>query len=55
MYQGYTESAEKIEARKRRILAGYRPDRKPTPAQAAGQAKPDGNQQGNVRVTGGKR
>jgi hypothetical protein len=28
MYSGYTESAEKIEARKRRILANYKPAKK---------------------------
>lgn len=39
MYNGWTESQEAIEARKRRILAGYRPARKRTPAKAGGLAK----------------
>lgn len=32
MYAGYTESPEKIEARKRRILASYRPASRKRPA-----------------------
>lgn len=40
MYNGWTESPEQIEARKARILAGYRPDRKPTAPAKTGDSKP---------------
>lgn len=40
MYHGFTESPEKIERRRRRILAGYhRPGRKPRTGKA-GESKP---------------
>jgi hypothetical protein len=43
MYQGYTESQERIEARKARILADYQPE--PAPAETV-QAEADNPQVG---------
>jgi hypothetical protein len=40
MYAGYIESAEKIEARKRRILKGYKPSKR---VKKSGGQKPSTN------------
>ncbi len=42
MYAGYTESAEKIEARKQRILAGYKPAKKAVKKSASRKAPKGG-------------
>jgi hypothetical protein len=44
MYAGYTESAEKIAARKRRILKGYKPAKRSATAKKNGSRRaPKGN------------